>query len=148
MNDIYKDVLRFADISEGRFRSLYSLTLSELCAEFGEEYVIDAQTALDRKSDGKADGKSDGRAYCKACGKANRKNDGTSDNFNGIGRFDGVCTECFPEYRSAVVNNILYLDNTEKSVLKELSISQRADAYASVWRRKFGGKSAKPHAWH
>lgn len=144
MNDIYKDVLRFADISEGRFRSLYSLTLSELCAEFGEEYVIDARTALD----GKADGKSDGKAYCKACGKANRKNDGTSDNFNGNGKFGDRYAECFPEYRSAVVNNILYLDNTEKSVLKELSISQRADAYASVWRRKFGGKSAKPHAWH
>lgn len=111
MENIYETLLRLTDMTGGRFTALYKLTVSELCSEFGEKYVL--------------------------------KNPDNSIDVS----LPAECNLCFPEYSGAIINNIMYLDNPEKSIFKELSISQRAEAYTSVWRRICKIKPGRPVKW-
>ena len=38
--DIYNELLRLTDMTEGRFITLYNMTISELCTEYGERFVL------------------------------------------------------------------------------------------------------------
>lgn len=38
--DIYNDLLRLADMTEGRFVALYNMAVGELCAEYGERFIL------------------------------------------------------------------------------------------------------------
>lgn len=108
---LYESTLRLAEINGRRFADLYNLTVSELCSQFGEKFVL-----LDQNAEINAKTPAD-------------------------------CKLCHPEYSSAIVNNIIYLDSPDKTVCKEMSLSERAEAYTAVWRKLCGTRPAKPAYW-
>lgn len=40
VRDLYNDILRFTDMTEGRFCHFYNMAVSELCSEYGEKFVL------------------------------------------------------------------------------------------------------------
>lgn len=115
VRDIYADVLRFTDMTEGRFCHFYNIAVSELCSEYGEKFV------LCLKDDGGM-----------PIDKVKTVNDEAIN---------------YPEYDSAIVNNILFLDDASKTINLEKSISQSKKAYQLVWKKLRTVKAAKARPW-
>ena len=54
---------------------------------------------------------------------------------------------CFAEYDNAIINNILYLDNENRTINKEMSLSQREAAYRTVWSKNNKRTISRPRNW-
>lgn len=119
--DLYNDILRLTDMTEGRFVGLYNMTVNELCTTYGEKFVL---------------------VPFKVC-------DGDKTNIELHEKIKTVNDEAvhFPEYNGAIINNILFLDDTNKTIHKEKSISLSKSAYHSVWKNAKKVKRAKARPW-
>ena len=128
VRDIYADVLRLTDMTEGRFCHFYNMAVSELCSEYGERFVL-RPFEISHDSDCKED--------CKEKHFELRESVKTAN--------DEAIN--YPEYDGAIVNNILFLDDMGKTINKEMSISQGKSAYQLVWKKLRTVKTAKARPW-
>lgn len=110
---IYEAVCRKAELTQGRFLSLYRQTVSELLGEYGSAYVL--VSPVDFRLSDEIDIHAD--------------------------------APHFHEYDASVIDNILYLNDRTDTTAKEMSVSERFDAYKRIWNKKNARRNAMPREW-
>jgi hypothetical protein len=113
--ELYNDILRLTDMTEGRFVGLYNMAVSELCTTYGEKFVL--------------------------C----LKDEGGMP----IDKIKTVNDEAihYPEYNGAIINGILFLDDSQKIINENKSIALAKDANQKVWKKMKTEKYARPKTW-
>lgn len=104
LNQMFAAVSRQTSLSAERFLTFYNESVKELCAQYGDKYVLSSSNNDDRVT----------TVY---------------DEPLAISVFD-----------QAIINNILWLNDSSQTTYKEMSLSERDYAFNTHWR----GKNKRP----